>query len=255
MIQDNDLPADSQNPPAIAFEQWAEIAAEMLYRSSAERLEILRRRSIAPETWAPADAHWSNALAEEIAAGDLERAKIYAKRCADQTKQKSGSPKPADALANLRGTSLALDIPRGPALPFAPGAPPEIALQNAQKHAAAVQPPPPPKSAPSFGSTAAHPDMQKIARQVMPFGDTSPGSEPELDFTVERFASLCAELDMHPERAPEVLKRYGLGPDQKARLDALWRTKFSAEPATYAVFQEAKAVYAKWLASVGRGPG
>jgi hypothetical protein len=127
-----------------------------------------------------------------------------------------------------------------------------------------------------LGETAHMDDMQEIVRRILPFG--VPGAEappaakpaappaqpapqepasprPELDFTLQRYASLCVELEKDPARASETLTRYGLRVEQKVELDAIWAAKFRAEPASYATFQKAMTVYAEWLRGQRGGAG
>jgi hypothetical protein len=364
--------------PAIPFEMWAEIAAELLERTSAERLEILVRRSVKPEDWTPSDEHWAALMAEEIAEGDFTRADVYAKRCADVFKarrdaamvkpaeahpaQEAAAPAaapvaavaqvvetapvvpvapvvvvapsipiqapaavmapsipiqapaavtapsipiqapaagippvqppavvmapaqpkgatpaaPPQASDPLMGTVLGVDSPWVAALPFAPKVPDQMALEGAAKHASAVQPSGPGQRAMKLGETTSMPALNELLLQTLPFAgpggppaagppeiprpaDVPPSSESAApgklpDFTIERFASLCAELELDSARSAEILERYRVRAEQKAMLDMAWAARFRAEPATFATFQEAKTVYTRWLLSVKGGP-
>ncbi|MBK9265898.1 MAG: hypothetical protein IPM54_39675 [Polyangiaceae bacterium] len=358
-MSDNDV---AEIDPPIGFDKWAPIAAEMLQRSSAERLEVLRRHSLTPEDWTPSDTHWSALLAHEIEAGDHARADIYAQHCAAEFKARREKSAPTEPVREveqqqvaaeqavaavptieekppvvdappplahvpasipdeappmhiempaavpppmlpkpkapnaLQGTSWSLDIPKGPSLPFAPSSASGDSAVSAAKSALQMPRPAPPSTGHSLGQTSDLPDLQKIARQIMPFkGDaaaentsapTSKASAPiapaappivaapvtpaapervevqpahhasapnEPEWTLEQYASLCAELELAPERTQETLHRYRVRPDQKAQLDAIWGARIRADRTLYAAFHHAKTTYAAWLMGTRHG--
>lgn len=335
--------ASIDNDPPVAFDSWAPIAAKMLDRSSAERLDILRKHSITPEAWTPSDAHWSLLVADEIAAGEMVHAEVYAAHCAAEYKARRTSdapsppveaprppPEPVKEVAKepvkakepvreaapiapiapvvpvlpvapiapekkiapieapaapppmvqnphfpdeLYGTSMALNIPRGPSLPFAAKSAAESPL--AKPAAKADQPPLPP--AHSLGQTTDMPDLAQIARSIVPFKTKAPTdaqpkpapvaspaavppamvSQPELprdvpELTLEQYASLCAELELAPNREQETMRRYHLRSDQKGRLDSYWTARFLADSSVHAAYRHAKSTYMNWLKSTRR---
>lgn len=173
----------------------------------------------------------------------------------------------------LYGTSMALNIPRGPSLPFAAKSAAESPM--AKPAAKAEQPLPPP--AHSLGQTKDMPDLAQIARSITPFKgkaptDTQPKPVPVAapaaappamvapmevprdlpELTLEQYASLCAELELAPNREQETLRRYHVRADQKGRLDSFWTARFLAEPQTHAAYRHAKSTYATWLKSTRR---
>jgi hypothetical protein len=354
---------DAQEDPPIAFDKWAPIAAEMLYRASAERLEILHRHSLIVEHWTPSDTHWSGVLAQEIIAGNYGRANIYAQYCAAEMKARreksapvepvrevepkeaaetkaiptapvveekppmlgtppplayapvdapkdvpytpvldappplafvpplgfgapDGDPKPP-MVAHvppkpvkpnaLKSTAWAGEIPQGPSLPFVPPSVSGDSAATITKPAEQVQRPKPQSNAGrALFQTAGTPDAEIIARPIMPFKGDAPveaappatpsspervevkpapaaaaPSEPE--WTLEQYASLCAELEMAPERTHETLQRYRVRPDQKVQLDAHWGARIRADQALHAAFHHAKTTYAAWLMNTRRG--
>lgn len=382
-MSDNDV---AEIDPPVAFDKWAPVAAEMLQRNSAERLEILRRHSLTPEDWTPSDAHWSAVLALEITAGNHARADIYALHCATEFKARREQSAPVQPVRDvkpeevtaakaistaavvedeppvinappplayvpvhapnevpympaevpampplgygakdtesdtkppmynpvipnpvlpkpvapnaLQGTSWSLDIPRGPSLPFVPPSASGDSAASIAKPAEQVQRPMPPLAGNSLNETTDMADLHKIVRQIMPFkGDaaakaapapaaTSTSSAPvakavppvvvppvtpaapervevkpaptavattEPEWTLEQYASLCAELEIAPERMHETLHRYRVRPDQKAQLDALWGARIRADRALHAAFHHAKTTYTAWLMGAGRG--
>ena len=92
-------------------------------------------------------------------------------------------------------------------------------------------------------------------RPVLPFGPASgPAEETSADAlkqSVERYASLCIDLERAPERAGEALARYRLTAEQKGAIDDHWRRRMS-DAETRARWEEACRVYRAWLASQGR---
>lgn len=317
--------------PPVAFAVWARLAAQMLDRSSVERLELLQKQFIKPEDWTPSDTHWSLLLADEIAAGEMAHADVYAGHCAAEFKarRQNDAPKspveaatpppepvkevakePVKEIVNeaprlitpiaviaerkpapvevpvaappivpksqfpdeLYGTSMALNIPRGPSLPFAAKSAESPLAKPATK---TEQPPLPP--AHSLGQTKDMPDLAQIARSITPFKgkaptDTQPKpapiaspptappamvSPPETprdvpELTLEQYASFCAELELAPNREQETLRRYHVRNDQKGPLDSYWTSRFLAEPQTHAAYRHAKSTYATWLKSTRR---
>jgi hypothetical protein len=115
----------------------------------------------------------------------------------------------------LAGTSLALDVPKGPALPFA-GLRPN------------VERPPSPES-------------------TTPASNASP-------LTLEHHASLCCELAVAPERAAETLARYRVTPAEKQAADRHYGERFVREPGLREAWDRAYQVYRTWwIESTRRG--
>lgn len=334
----NETPATASidTDPPVAFDTWARLAAKMLERSSAERLDVLREHAITPDAWTPSDTHWSLLLADDIATGEMVRADVYAAHCAAEFKARRTNdapsppveapkppPEPVKAVAaepvkaidsvkaslppivpivivpekknapivpievpvappplipqpevpsELYGTSLALNIPRGPSLPFAAKSAAESPM--AKPAPKADQPPPP---AHSLGQTTDMPELAQLARSIVPFKgkaptDTQPKPAPAApraaippaivtlpeaprdvpELTLEQYASLCAELELAPSREQETLRRYHLRSDQKARLDSYWTARFLADSNVHGAFRHAKTTYANWLKSTRR---
>lgn len=113
----------------------------------------------------------------------------------------------------LTGTALALDAPRGPALPFTPQA---------------RTTPPPAEPAP-------------LPAPALP--------SPPPSLTLEQHAYLCVELAIDPARSAETLARYHQTPVTKAQIDAYYRDKVAADPATRAAWNYAYQTYGAWLAA------
>jgi hypothetical protein len=254
-------------------------------------------RKLGYEDFAKVDAAWQARLREDVAlAGDYrrllqhERGRLRAarKRAESGLPMHAPASDPSAQLApptpraprELAGTALALDIPRGPALPFA-------------KDAAASAGPPAPvhREAPALPSgTSLSLDVPRDP--VLPFakevpGPPAPAAEPvetrttparrkrspleevslHLEIprdlpppkgaaaarpyvpalTLEQHASLCVELALNAGGTAETLSRYRLTPEEKARVDEHYRAKTAASPEARALWDHAYWEYHAWL--------
>lgn len=105
---------------------------------------------------------------------------------------------PGQSIADLRGTALALDVPRKEALPFSAGA---------------LTPP-----WPSSGNHADTSEPKPSAAEAPPA------------LTLEQHASMTMDIAAAPERALEVLSRYRLSPDAKRAVDEYYRAVMADDP-------------------------
>lgn len=126
-----------------------------------------------------------------------------------------------------------------------------------------VQPAPEPAAGRGHARTLKVPVMRPALGGTLPVGDDSIAHTvaalpfagaaaaavvPIPQLTVEAYASLCAELSVSPERAGEILLRYHV-PSAASRqaLDAQWQAWLAERPDLRAAFEEAQAIYARWL--------
>jgi hypothetical protein len=79
-------------------------------------------------------------------------------------------------------------------------------------------------------------------------------SEPGL--TLEQHASLCTEIAFRPDRAAETLARYGLTPEVKAEMDAVFKARMAADAEVRGRWYRASETYLMWLMSgeIGNRP-
>jgi len=163
-------------------------------------------------------------------------------------------------------------------LPFT-AAPAEKAMENAVAHAEATQGPeiaargldgatadisgavPKGHAVPFSGVPATAPpilnetsELPAAARNrpVIPFRDgvTAEDRKPIDDvpaISLEQYASLCVELQLHPERKQEVLHRYRLIDEQWGKLNAAWTRRLSSDPELRNNWNQAQDVYRAWL--------
>jgi hypothetical protein len=131
----------------------------------------------------------------------------------------------------LGGTSLAVDVPHGPALPFAGQEAPKPKRKRSElgklsfdlKAAAGIAPPPAQKAEPP-----------------------APSAEPPT-LDLEQHASLTAEIAFAPERALATLAEYGLTPEAKRAADDHYRAKVAASPEVREAWNRTYREYYEWL--------
>lgn len=144
----------------------------------------------------------------------------------------SAAPKNAPKTPLSTGTVLAPDAPQGPVVPF--------------KGAAG--------SGAGVGERMEGVDLAALVRAVRARGpeqagvlesDARPGARVDVPpaLTLEQHASLCAELAFLPERAAEVLARYGVTSETKRSLDAL----YTGAAGQKAAWETAYRAYHAWL--------
>jgi hypothetical protein len=133
-----------------------------------------------------------------------------------------------------------------PALPFGGSSSPELvsSLRAAGRAIAA-----PPRVAPGVDETLALPDVGRDPLEdSMPFLEAVAGDGTARSWTPEVYASLCAELAIHPEKVSEILPRYAI-PDEAARraVDRSWAARVQREPALRAEFERLYPLYRAYL--------
>jgi hypothetical protein len=120
------------------------------------------------------------------------------------------APIPNKAPKHLKGTSLRLDIPRGP-LPR----PKTAGTEAPRPPSPSVNPPAPARAQPFL--------------------------------SIEQHASLSVELNLAPRNAADALARYRLNAAEKDALDAYWRQRMEGDPTLRAAWERAYRLYETWL--------
>lgn len=161
------------------------------------------------------------------------------------------SPAPVD----LRGTAMSLDLPRRAALPFQAGGTPEQVLADVIARMTAAQ-----GALPAEGGKTPRAHLGETVGVAplpvgkgLPFGSsTTKGGGPAVapTLSIERYASLCVELEASPASSAHTLRRYQLSETEWVALDAYWKARFSREPAVQSASESARAAYRAWLARV-----
>jgi hypothetical protein len=160
--------------------------------------------------------------------------------------------KRADPL--LSGTMNADNTVFGPSLPFAPGS--SIA---AIATATAL---PKVNRAPAELTGTVGVDLSALGAALPFLGGSPPPAPPAppapptptgqsvgLDsWTVEHYASLCAEMAFNPAATSETLSRYRLTSESRSELDRRWKVRLSVDPAALGQW---RAAYQTYLAFLG----
>jgi len=170
------------------------------------------------------------------------------------------------------GTTLALDVPRGDALPFAhsrAGRPklaetsgvvdakraptlPFVDGSGAREREAPVSRP---ASKNKLGKLALSLDIPQEMRRARPepVAAAMPGARPTMPvLTLEQYASLCVDISMSPGREAETLTRYRLTPEEKRALDGYYGERIAKDPALRRAWDVAYRTYHEWLRSSRR---
>jgi hypothetical protein len=141
--------------------------------------------------------------------------------------EKKEAPKGA---SDLLGTSLLLDVPR--ALFEVPPSPPKpnsglaATAMMLDVPAPSLRPPPAPEGAISVGRKLGELSMDLAAARDAALAAGSVAAPP---MTLERHASMTVEIALAPEKALEVLARYGVSVEGKRAADAYWRGRMASD--------------------------
>ncbi|WP_437931707.1 hypothetical protein WMF37_21430 [Sorangium sp. So ce291] len=257
-----DIPAkmpDAVHLP-LDFEAWSELSARLLGRDVDARLDLLAEAELEPVDWNRCDMHWSLALAQDIAAGRLDRAQRHGGRCATELAQRrrpdaaaqpvSLAPGGAAAVASpprsLIGTSPSVEVPShlraaASALPFKSTSSKAVASFSAPGPAPVPHDPTRGETMPLGMSLTAH------VEAVLPFA-SKPGGRPAQPraprVSLQTYAALCAELSVAPDRTADILRKYDIRDEASRRaIDEEWRARFEAQPEALAEWRDLCARY------------
>ena len=154
-------PADGGDPGGLTLDRHAALVAE-LREPSAERARVLARHGLTAAAFEVLDAQWKQRLDGDPALErdhrrlvEHQRARLHGAAGGPSAAAPAAAPLPAPlpapppaAAYDLAGTGIAWSVPRGPALPFAEGAPlADIASPAAGEREA-------PRPHPGLGGTA-----------------------------------------------------------------------------------------------------
>jgi hypothetical protein len=116
-------PYDAENPPPLAFHDWAERSAKLAGLEADARLDTLDGWQMPEALWDACNRFWLTTLAMQIATGNYRMAELYAGLCVEERKRRA-TPAPATPppAGNVDATGFLLSLPKDPALPFAASA-------------------------------------------------------------------------------------------------------------------------------------
>ncbi|MEP7120949.1 MAG: hypothetical protein ABJE95_08575 [Byssovorax sp.] len=272
----------------IDFETWAELSARLLKLDQEARFDFLEEREIDPASYARAEQRWVMALSDDLSAEEMGRVDLYASKCAAEMARRAAAPAevgPADVetptpleapVAPVPATSAAVvslpALARSKALLSGTMMTPE-GLPGSRQPAAAL--PFGPTASPSFAAGMSAPRVAApeptVGGETLPLGVDLLGSlRKELPFMkgaaapappaaawpqlpLDTYASLCAELAVFPERAAEILKKYGIADEAVRRgVDREWTERLAAHPTTQDLWQRKVGEFRAWLHRGGR---
>jgi hypothetical protein len=149
------------------------------------------------------------------------------------------TPLPSPPARALSSTAIAgASAPAASALPFVAASP--------------LPSPPPPVDA-----SAPAPRREPVASGTVFLGDEPAAvAAPEgiVALTPQQYASLRAELQLHPTKEAEILRLYQIPLNRREALDAYWRQRFDADPVLRMTFARAYGEYVAWLKANASAP-
>jgi hypothetical protein len=97
--------------------------------------------------------------------------------------------------------------------------------------------------------TMALPGLRSLAQgTALPvFFASAPAPVDTLALPLERYASLCVELGLAPERRAETLRRYQLTELQWSLVEREWQVRFTRDPPARTAWEHACRAYRAWL--------
>ncbi len=237
--------------PTLSLARYAEIRALLRHEGDDAKERVLSRLKLSPEQWAAIDAHWSKAIETDMANERGELVMAFAERFSEtQARLKQGNaelpePEAPTPMKNppVVGAPKELSMTSGvdfqrmfsTILPFDPNAKPESL------------PLPPVQKAPPALTGTADLNIHDIVSSILPF-DKDKQADSTLELTLEQYASLSAELAIHPENKAEVRARYFVSSDEAlSRLDTLWKHRFAGDPSLASRWRQLYDEYHRWL--------
>lgn len=159
-------------------------------------------------------------------------------------------PAPSPAKPGVSGETLPLGASLLPyVMPFAKsGAPAQPAPAPAQPAQAL------PAAAPAQAAPAQPAQALPAAAPAQPapapaFAAVARPNSAAPEMTLDAYASLCAEMTVHPQHRADILRRYGIADDAALRvLHVRWRDRFVQDPATESQWQSKYKTFRDWLA-------
>jgi len=224
------------SPPAVLdvkgnFEKWAYVAAKLIKRSDDERKQILRELKL-EKIWKGAHDHWSAVLAQEVLLERDEYSEKYRKICA------------AEMHRRRNGTDTDAPTSGGPFIAVQPNerdAGGDADSEETQKIRAKVGPTAEKLLRPrrDFIRELAPPDIEPqtlvqgqsatAAQDMRHVADMLQTANAALDWPVEKFAKMCAELDHQAAKKALVAANYGLRGEALEVVRAGWQQRLETD--------------------------
>jgi hypothetical protein len=171
---------DAKSGVPLSFDAWAELSAGMVNLGKEQRIEMLEARNVEVGDWERSDQHHLQALAGDLARGDMTRLRRYGALCAAELKGRDTGGSPAQTPPSTPPPPVAAGTAE--ATPNAP--PPEAAvptfLQEAGPTPASSPAAPPRREPESLTGTALAFEIPSAFRVgALPFNpDAAPVLKP-----------------------------------------------------------------------------
>lgn len=264
---------------AFGLERYAALTAELGAAKKGEARAVLAKQALDEAGFAEMTARWERRFnSDPTLKQDFTRlVRYYEAKAKAASAKKVDAPSPPLAMpvvpprSSLAGTAMALDVPRGPALPFVAGeAPDEIALPEAEVielgEDGEEKPSPLPvvKAPNKLAGTSLAVDVPRgpalpfAAREQVKDKSKEASAPPEGEWraeaalTLEQHVSMTVEIALAPEKAMDVVARYGLTAEGKRAVDGYWRARVEGDAAVREAWQRAYQVYWEWVVKSGR---
>jgi len=233
------------------FEAWAQVAARLRHRPREERLTILDELGLTESYWRDVNEAWAKSLNDDIAAGRMERPYRYAQICKRELARRD-DPSPS-AKRDFREDLTPLGHPQVP-LSRQPETQPNLVI-GSDDELPTLDTSPRTAVAESNDAGLLRPD--DFRRELVPIErplampspdqiDTAAGGEGVADLVeaarqansaalwpLEKWASLCADLDRSPDEADQLWSAVGVtNPRARPHIRTHWKRKLAREPET-----------------------
>jgi hypothetical protein len=214
-----DAPHDESGAPGDDFIAWARLSAQMFRRNVAERARIVHDAGVDQE-WRDLDARWFDALADDLAQGKLERLERYLSLCKATRREREAAGEQIPSLIDekLRHVSSRPPPPR------------RSALADRASGDSVTPPFARPLSPPGTRPAPPRPGQSTTAVFKQDLRDAIATGEAAAEWPVERYAWLCAELEIAPERRAAIWTAHELGGELAAdAVHGIWDIKLAAD--------------------------
>lgn len=284
--------AELKGPAGFSLQQYAALCVELTAApGDVEVNEVLRRYQITAEQRKALDEHWQGRIGSDLRVlavfdrAHKEAAARFAVSRGPSPRTSAGptgsAPAPSAspptnappvqrAPAALSATSIGVITPKKAALPFKPQGTATGSPSEPSSPAPTPASMPPVKRAPvALSGTVMGTMVPKGA--VLPFSPEAaapshpaptsaeppplpaPSAEPPPGgLSLQQFASLCVELEVVPNEADEILRRYRITAEQRTVIDTDWQGRIAADPRVRTVFDQAYAAYKAWFVASRR---
>ncbi len=246
------------------FAAWAKLAVGLEELDSAQQQQQLDEYELAA-IWPRADSAWRRIMDEEIEAGKLDRAKLYASLCAERyQKQKAQRPAPQLGRSAADELNVTTDFRQQLIKPEPSQAQPAAPSGKGQTLVLDDQPPAP--EPPAVAPKGVKPTPERPARLDQPAKSEAPDfvaslapknivqppladqqatasgpiagvkdlirmTQEAIQWPVETYAYVCARVAADPKQAAAVWKEHGITDDSSRKIvERKWQQRLAADP-------------------------